>query len=219
LASCARDKHTTNTVSRIVTDTVKVEALVRPYTARYDVILGHDVMAAARMIICCETRTIRWGGMSWNLLGTTTFHNRIETSCPDTTSEIGNDCYTVQLTSKEILSSKYEAVDTQSIAEKQTHLTERQRTELSQLLKHFTTLFSGKLGCYPHETVRLEPNDKAKPFHHRPYPVPHVHLYVLSRRVVLTDAFQAFQDQLCLVGVDACSSLDICITFMNPRLV
>jgi hypothetical protein len=34
--------------------TIEVEAIVSPHTALYDVILGHDLMVAARMVICCE---------------------------------------------------------------------------------------------------------------------------------------------------------------------
>ena len=45
------------------TYTVEVEAIVSQHTALYDVILGHDVMVSARMVICCDTKTIRWGDL------------------------------------------------------------------------------------------------------------------------------------------------------------
>jgi hypothetical protein len=41
------------------TNTADVEAIVNDITARYDVILGYDVMVSARMAKCFETKTIR----------------------------------------------------------------------------------------------------------------------------------------------------------------
>ena len=37
------------------------------HTQQYDVILGQDVMVAARLTLCCDTQSIRWGdlSMSW----------------------------------------------------------------------------------------------------------------------------------------------------------
>jgi hypothetical protein len=39
--------------------TIEVEALLSPHTANYDVILGQDVMVAARLSLCGATQTIR----------------------------------------------------------------------------------------------------------------------------------------------------------------
>jgi transposase InsO family protein len=170
------------------TYTVEVEAIVSQHTALYDVILGHDVMVSARMMICCDTKTIRWGDLSvpWkepDFLKGTTFQQHLQATLSATPADVGDDSFTVQLTSKEILSSKYEQVDTQAMAQQQKHLTQRQRDDLAQLLSNFTTLFSGKLGCYPHEKVHLELNDKARPFHHRPYPIPHAHMQVFKEEL------------------------------------
>jgi hypothetical protein len=60
---------------------------------------------------------------------------------------------------------------------------QRQREQLADILQELTTLFSGKLGCYPHEEVHLELNDQATPFHHRPYPVSQAHLTVFKEEL------------------------------------
>ncbi|KAG7360643.1 retroviral aspartyl protease [Nitzschia inconspicua] len=48
--------------------------------------------------------------------------------------------------SKNILSSKYEFVDADTVAQTQKHLTTKQQAELSTLLKKYSRLFSGELG-------------------------------------------------------------------------
>jgi hypothetical protein len=137
------------------------------------------------MVICCETQTIRWGDLSvpWKdsaFLRDETFHQYLKETIATIQPETGLDHYSLQLTTKEILSSKYDHVDVQAMAQKQEHLTQRQREELGQLLSNFTTLFSGKLGCYSQGKVHLELNEHARPFHHRPYPVPHAHQQVFK---------------------------------------
>jgi hypothetical protein len=162
--------------------TDEVEAIISPHTALYDVILGHDVMVAARIVICCATQTIRWGDLSvsWKdpsfLKGRQHLVDAFAAIQPDL---VGNG-YMIQPTSNEILASKYDAIDTQAVAQQQGHLTQRQRDDLGRLLGQFTTLFSGKLGRYPNAKVHLELNEQARPFHHRPYPVPHAHRQVFK---------------------------------------
>ena len=55
-----------------------------------------------------------------------------------------------------ILESKYEKVDVKEVAEQQTHLTESQRQDLTNLLSKYTKLFSGQLGKYEGHKVHLE---------------------------------------------------------------
>ncbi|KAG7341237.1 reverse transcriptase RNA-dependent DNA polymerase [Nitzschia inconspicua] len=98
-------------------------------------------------------------------------------------AEIEFDSFSSQMGSKEILSSKYDQVDTTEAAQQQTHLPQRQRNELTDVLKHFTMLFSGKLGCYLHYIVHLELDDNAKPFRCREYPVPYAHRKVFKEEL------------------------------------
>jgi hypothetical protein len=145
-------------------------------------------MVPARMAICFDTQTIQWGGLSvsWKdptFLKDSIFHQHLWETCVTPSTQVGSDSFTLQLTSKEILSSKYDDVDVQAITQKQQHLTQRQREELGQLLSNFTTLFSGKLRCYPHAKVHLELNDQARPFHHRPSPIPHAHQQVFNEEL------------------------------------
>jgi hypothetical protein len=85
------------------------------------------------------------------------------------------DCFTIQMGAREILASKYQLVETETTAQQQKHLSQRQRDELAGVLRQ-STLFSGKLASYPKQKVHLEGNEKIKPLHYRPSPVPHAHL-------------------------------------------
>jgi hypothetical protein len=64
-----------------------------------------------------------------------------------------------------ILDSSYEAVSINEVVDKQQHLTDGQKQDLTKLLSKFTKLFSGKLGCYPFWKIHLDLLDGAKPVH------------------------------------------------------
>jgi hypothetical protein len=66
-------------------------------------------------------------------------------------------------TSEEILSATCESVSTDDVAENASHLTEEQRSDLKIFLRKFPSLFSGKLGKYPHKLVHIDVNPAAKP--------------------------------------------------------
>jgi hypothetical protein len=75
----------------------------------------------------------------------------------------------------EILAAHYEKVSINNVIDKCKHLNDDQCTDLTELLSSYTTLFSGKLGHYPHETVHIEIDKGATPVHKRHYPVPRIH--------------------------------------------
>ena len=54
---------------------------------------------------------------------------------------------------------------------------------LLELLEDNAELFDGTLGDFQPEPVSLELKDGAKPYHGRPFPVPHVHLDTLRKEV------------------------------------
>jgi hypothetical protein len=91
--------------------------------------------------------------------------------------ELESESFMTKLSSNEILASKYEGVDTNSTAQQQEHLAHRQRDQLAEVLRRYTTFFSGKLGCFS-QKIHLEYDQSAPPFHSRPYPIPHAHRQV-----------------------------------------
>jgi hypothetical protein len=92
---------------------VKVEALLSPHTAKYDVILGHDVMVPARMALCFETRTIKWGELVRAVEEHGIGFYQLLTDSLYMSGDQRVDSFAAQLTTEKILSSKNEETDTQ----------------------------------------------------------------------------------------------------------
>ncbi|KAG7346017.1 reverse transcriptase RNA-dependent DNA polymerase [Nitzschia inconspicua] len=174
--------------TRAFTD--EVIAIVNKHTGTHDVILGRDFLGAAGIVPNPATSLIQWDDLNCPWLPHDHFHGHNWTSAVRTAMEalaadpyLEYDSFSVQKGSKEILSSKYDQVSTRDAAQQQTHLPQRQRDQLADVLQHFTTLFSGKLGCYPHHKVHLELSENAKPFRCREYPIPHAHREVFKEEL------------------------------------
>lgn len=58
--------------------------------------------------------------------------------------------------SKTILQSKYDKMAAEEVAAQQTHLTDTQRQDLTNMFQSFDELLYGKLGRYPHRKVHLD---------------------------------------------------------------
>ena len=91
-----------------------------------------------------------------------------------------------------ILDSKYEKANLVEVVQTTcTHLTDHQQSKLISLLREFEELFDGTLGDFQTEPVSLELLKDAKPYHGRPYPIPHIHLDTLKKEI----------KRLCQIGV------------------
>jgi hypothetical protein len=93
-----------------------------------------------------------------------------------------------------IKESKYKKVNIKDVAEKQTHLTKEQCTDLFTIFLKRTNLFSGKLGKYPHKKMDLELLPDVKSIHCQPYPIPQNHLGVFHKEL----------EHLCDLGILSC---------------
>ena len=84
----------------------------------------------------------------------------------------------------ELKESDYHQVSVAEAAQKCKHLNDSQRQQLLHLLeKYSTTLFSGKLGKYPHAKFHLDIKPGAIPIHKRHYPVPRLHLEIFKKEL------------------------------------
>ncbi len=77
---------------------------------------------------------------------------------------------------EEILDAKYENADLPAIvSENCSHLTASKREKLLSVLLKFESLFDGTLGDWKLPPVCFELKEGMKPYHGRPYPIPHYH--------------------------------------------
>ena len=74
-----------------------------------------------------------------------------------------------------ILDAKYEKADLAQLCKKQNHLTKVEQHMLHLLLSKYEHLFDGTLGEWRGTGVSFELRPDAKPYHAKPYPIPHVH--------------------------------------------
>jgi hypothetical protein len=92
----------------------------------------------------------------------------------------------------EILNAKYEKADLPAIIrENCSHLTASDREKLLSVLLRFKLLFKGTIGDWKLPPVSFELKEGMKPYHGRPYLIPHKHKAVLMKEI----------KRLCNIGV------------------
>ena len=175
----------------------------------YDFIFGRDYLFKFGIDLIFSEKVIHWDGMrmpmkemghyanpsamqSTLMMHTTGERNAIRYKARDTLQSyaiIDNEIYET----KEIKESKYEKQDLRAIADQQVHLSMEQRNLLYEtLFKHNESLFEGKLGTWPNDSISAELKPNAKPFHcGRPIRIPHIHVGTLKEEV----------NRLCSIGV------------------
>ncbi len=83
-----------------------------------------------------------------------------------------------------ILDAKYEPVDLPAIIrENCSHLTASDREKLLSVLLKFESLFNGTLGVWSLPPVFFDLKEGMKPYHGRPYPIPHKHEAILMKEI------------------------------------
>jgi hypothetical protein len=184
--------------------------------SNYDIILGLDLMILLGIDVKSSTKTVEWQGnviafKPANYFGQNFDRSSFESNLSSFTDDplIAKGATQAGYKSKDILHSKYEAVNTNEVAAQQTHLSASQRQDLAKLFTSFSKLFSGRLGCYPHRKVHLELKEGAVPKACRPYPVPRHHRQVFKDEL----------DRLCELGVlSKCgASAWLFPTFLIPK--
>ena len=174
-------------------------ALVQEAASNYDIILGMDFLAPVGIDAINSKQTIVWDDSSQP------YHSRDAYSSKQELLLNTIEC----LATTEILEAKYEKVDTDEVAEQQTHLTRAQRRNLAAIFRKYTRLFDGTLGVYPHKKMHLVLIDNVEPIQRRPYPVPHAHRKIFKDKL----------DHLVRIGVleRAGSSEWAAPTFITPK--
>ncbi len=90
------------------------------------------------------------------------------------------------------MDAKYEKADLPAIIrENCSHLTASRGEKLLSVLLKFELLFNGTLGDWKLPSVSFELKEGMKPYHGRPYPIPHKHKAALMKEFT----------RLCNIGV------------------
>ena len=73
-----------------------------------------------------------------------------------------------------ILDINYAEADLKQVADNETHLNAKERTQIPRILEGFEDLFDDTLGDWETEPVNLELNPYYKPFDSKYYPIPRI---------------------------------------------
>ena len=166
----------------------------------YNMILGLDFLCAVGINILCHQKQLKWDEATLAFQPRDTYkepHANIH-ACLIEAFAYGDeedDPEGLGYKSTQIMEAKYEAIDTDELAQAQKQLTPTQRTDLACLFRKFPQLFDSELHMYPHRQYHLDLQVSTKPVHSHPYGVP------FTQR----DAFKCELDHLVKIGVLECS--------------
>jgi hypothetical protein len=149
----------------------------------YDIILGQNFLKGVGIQLDFVSLSSTWLELTvpmrphgyWN----NTQRLRDALSLDPTTIKV-SDSYTAH-PHHAIADAKYEKAEISEVMADITYLTVPERSDLYRTLLANEDLFSGKLGCYPNKVFSLKLKPDAKPFHSKPYAVPHIHLSTFKK--------------------------------------
>ena len=142
--------------------------------SRYDMIIGRDLLEELGMNFLFSDALMTWDNASVPMRSPSWLDaNRID----DFEEEIFSmhDPVTTEADRiQQILDAKYAPADLEKLAEESKHLTPEEQHMLLNLLNKYEHLFDGSLGKWDVGQVDLDLKEEdTKPYHAKPYPVPH----------------------------------------------
>ena len=150
----------------------------------YDLIIGLETLANWKAILNFHELTLTIDHVelpmqSLDSLGDKhELHNLYRESLEPSISKIATKRVT------RILDAKYDKANLPEVVEDTCkHLTATQRSDLLNLLVQHEELFDGTLGDWRGEEVNFELRPDARPYHGRPFPVPHYHKETIKTEV------------------------------------
>ena len=142
--------------------------------SHYDLIIGRDLMHEIGINILFKDAEIEWDGatipmQSLDKLGET-YIDEFEQEIMINQDPAMSEAERIQ----KIVDAKYTQADLAAIAKECKVLNKSEQEKLHLLLKKYESLFDGTLGTWDTDPVEIELKDpNCKPYHAKPYPVPH----------------------------------------------
>ncbi len=160
-------------------------------TSRYDMIIGRDLISELGMTFRFDTLMMEWDNATTPMIDPCMF---CEELIDDLENEIlyMHDPDTMEAERiQAILDAKYCPADLQTITSECDQLEQEEQQKLLTLLQKFEHLLNGTVGTWNTEPVDIELLPDVKPYHARPYPVPHSQTVKLKEEV----------ERLCELGI------------------
>ena len=158
----------------------------------YDIIIGRDLLHELGVDLLFSQATMVWDNAEVPMRSLDYFDQQ---SVDDMENEIMylHDPLTTEAERiQTILDAKYAPADLDAIVQECNSLNKDEQAQLLSLLKRFEHVFDGTLGTWKTDPVDLELKESSgKPYHAKPYPVPHSQEKQLQEEV----------DRLCKQGI------------------
>lgn len=138
----------------------------------YDMIIGRDLMDSIGMDLLFSENLMRWDNATVPMRDNSLFLEPSSNPFEELLSmhdPITTEAERIQ----RILDIKYAPADLNQVVQDCTHLTDTEKSALGRLLTRYQDLFDGTLGTWKTDPIELELRPEAKPYHAKPYPVPH----------------------------------------------
>ena len=150
----------------------------------YDLIIGRDLMHEIGINILFKDSLIEWDGATIPMQSTDkldkTYVDEFEQEIMLVHDPVTTEAERIQ----RIVEAKYSKADLLEVTNNCKTISENEQKLLLASLKKFEHLFDGTLGTWNAEPVDLELKDpNCKPYHARPYPVPHAHEQMLKEEM------------------------------------
>ena len=150
-----------------------VDETTDPNLAQYDMILGMDLMTKIGIVVDTERKVVRWERMETPLKNRGTQISNYWIEQVYQTTQDPSVLQSAEERHAKILDADYSARDLDDFVSELKHLKDKEKESLLRVLKNNQTLFQGGLGLLKIKPVHLELVEGAKPYHARPFPVPH----------------------------------------------
>jgi hypothetical protein len=151
----------------------------------YDIILGRNFSKGVGIQLGFVSSSSTWLELTV-LMRPHGYWNNTQRLCDalslDPATIIVSDSYTAH-PHHAIADAKYEKAEISEVMADITYLTVPERNDLCRTLLANEDLYSSKLGCYPNKVFSLKLKPNAKPFHLKPYAVPHIHLSTFKKEL------------------------------------
>ena len=158
----------------------------------YDMIIGRDLMHEIGINILFKEGIMEWDNATTPMQSIDKLQDNyleeFEQELMFTHDPVTTDAERIQ----NIINAKYKKADLAEVVKECETLDKAEQEKLYKMLKKFEHLFDGTLGTWETDPIDLELKDpNVKPYHAKPYPVPHAHEQMLREEM----------DRLCSYGV------------------
>jgi hypothetical protein len=150
----------------------------------YDLIIGLETLVNWKAISNFHDKTLTIDHVELpmqdlhSLIDSKLLNNIYTESIEPSVSRVANNRVT------QILDAKYEKANLPEVVDNNCkHLTTHQQNKLLKLIVQYEELFDGTLGDWKGESGNFELKPDAKPYHGRPFPVPHIHKETIKKEV------------------------------------